>query len=83
MTWGRTLENSLNSKSISIEYDEWIAIVKGRSKWRQLTHSIPKSPDAWWLKDISRVYDYNCITQKDTQPSQTCSEGYGYIFLLL
>jgi len=25
--------------------------------------------------------DYNCITQKDTQPSQTCSEGY--IFLLL
>jgi hypothetical protein len=33
------------------------------------------------LKDTSRVNDYNCIAQKDTQPSQTCSEGY--IFLLL
>jgi hypothetical protein len=36
-------------------------------------------------KDTSRVndYNYNYITQKqkDTQPSQTCSEGY--IFLLL
>jgi hypothetical protein len=31
--------------------------------------------------DTSRVNDYNCITQKDTQPSQTYSEGY--IFLLL
>ena len=41
----------------------------------------PKLPDALWLKDTSRVNDYNCITQKDTQPSQTCSEGY--IFLLL
>jgi len=33
------------------------------------------------LKDTSRVNDYNCIAQKDTQPSQTCSKGY--IFLLL
>ena len=81
MTWGRTLENALKSKGISKEFDEWIAIAKDRSKWRQLTHSIPKPPDALWLKDTSRVNDYNCITQKDTQPSQTCSEGY--IFLLL
>ena len=22
------------------------------------------------------INDYNCITEKDTQPSQTCSEGY-------
>jgi len=54
---------------------------QGQVKWRQLTHSIPKPPDAWWLKDTSRVNDYNCITQMDTQPSQTSSEGY--IFLLL
>jgi hypothetical protein len=27
-------------------FDEWIAIAKDRSKWRQLTHSIPKPPDA-------------------------------------
>ena len=60
---------------------ERIAIPKDRSKWRQLAHSIPKSPDAWWLKGTSRVNDCNCITQKDTQPSQTSSEGY--IFLLL
>ena len=76
MTWDRTLENALKSKGITKEFDEWIAIAKDRSKWRQLTHAIPKSPDAWWLKDTSRVNDYNCITQKNTQPSQTCSEGY-------
>jgi hypothetical protein len=46
MTWGRTLENVLKSKGISKDFDEWIAIAKGRSKWRQLTHSIPKPPDA-------------------------------------
>ena len=84
MTWGRTLENALKSKGISKDFDEWI-IAKDRSKWRQLTHSIPKPPDAWRLKDTSRENDYNCITQKDTQPSQTvfqtCSEGY--IFLSL
>jgi len=81
MTWDRTLENALKSKGITKEFDEWIAIAKDRSKWRQLTHSIPKPPDAWWVTDTSRVNDSNCITQKDTQPSQTCSEGY--IFLLL
>jgi hypothetical protein len=46
MTWGRTLENALKSKGISKDFDEWIAIAKGRLKWRQLTHSIPKTPDA-------------------------------------
>ena len=46
MTWGRTLENALKSKAISKDFDEWIAIAKDRSKWRQLTHSIPKPPDA-------------------------------------
>ena len=46
MTWGRTLENALKSKGISKDFDEWIAIAKDRSKWRQLTHSIPESPDA-------------------------------------
>ena len=46
MTWGRTLENALKSKVISKDFDEWIAIAKDRSKWRQLTHSIPKPPDA-------------------------------------
>ena len=81
MTWGRALENALKSKGISKDFDEWIAIAKDRPKWRQLTHSIPKPPDARWLKGTSRENDYSCITQKDTQPSQTCSEGY--IFLLL
>ena len=80
MTWGRALENALESKGISKDFDEWIAIAKDRSKWRQLTHSIPKPPNALWLKDTSRVNDYNCITQKDTQPSQTCSCSGGFIF---
>ena len=34
----------------------------------------PKPPDAWWLKDTTRVNDYNCFMQKDTQPNQTFSE---------
>jgi len=76
MNLGRTLENTLKSKGISKDFDECIAIAKDRSKWRQLTRSIPKPPDAWWLKDTSRVNLYNCITQKGSQPSQTCSEGY-------
>ena len=52
MTWGRTLENALKSKGISKDFDEWIAIAKDRSKWKQLTHSIPTfpnllMPDGW------------------------------------
>jgi len=46
MTWGRTLENALKRKGISEEFDEWFAIAKDRSKWRQLAHSNPKPPDA-------------------------------------
>jgi hypothetical protein len=46
MIWGRTLENALNTKGISKDFSEWIAIVKDRPKWRQLTHSIPIPPDA-------------------------------------
>ena len=46
MTWGRTLENALKRKGISKEFCEWFAIAKDRSKWRQLTHSNPKPPDA-------------------------------------
>jgi len=32
-------------------------------------------------KDTTRVNDYNCFMQKDTQPSQTCSEGCTFLFL--
>jgi esterase/lipase superfamily enzyme len=46
MTWDKALENALKSKGISKDFDEWIAIAKDRSKWRQLTHSILKPPDA-------------------------------------
>ena len=40
--WGRALENALKSKGILKDFVEWIVIAKDRSKWRQLTHSIPK-----------------------------------------
>ena len=42
------MENALKSEGILKDFDEWIAIAiaKDRSKWRQLTHSIPKPPDA-------------------------------------
>jgi len=46
MISGRTLENALKRKGISKEFDEWYAIAKGRSKWRQLTHFNPKPPYA-------------------------------------
>ena len=69
MTWGRTLENALKSKGISKDFDEWIAIAKGRSKWRQLTHSIPKPPDAWLLRDTSRENDYITIALRKRTPS--------------
>jgi hypothetical protein len=36
----------LHWAGISKEFDEWIAIANDRSKWIQLTHSIPKLPDA-------------------------------------
>ena len=47
MARSRALENALNSKGISKEFDEWTAIAKDRSKSksRQLTHPIPKPPD--------------------------------------
>jgi len=46
MPWDRALENVLKRKGISKKFDEWFAIAKDRSKWRQLTHSSPKPPDA-------------------------------------
>jgi len=45
MTWGRTLENALARNGISKELDEWFAIAKDRSKWRQQNHSNPKPPE--------------------------------------
>jgi len=61
------LENALKSKGISKEVDEWFSIANDRPKRRQQTHPNPKPPDAWWLKDTSRVKDQNCFKQKDTQ----------------
>jgi len=81
MTWGRALENALKRKGISMDFDEWFAIAKGRSKWRQLAHSKPKPPDGCWLKDTMRVNDCNCFMQKDTQPNQICSDGQTFLFL--
>jgi hypothetical protein len=46
MSLGRLLVNALKSKGITKEFDEWIAIAKDRSKWRQQTSSITKPRDA-------------------------------------
>jgi hypothetical protein len=35
MTWSRALENAPKSKSISEEFDEWIAIAKDWLKLRE------------------------------------------------
>jgi len=45
MTWGGALENALKRKGIFKEFDEWFAIAKVRSKWRQLTHSNAPTPN--------------------------------------
>jgi hypothetical protein len=43
---GGTIWQAL-AEVVSKEFDdELIAIAKGRSKWRQLTHPIPRPPDA-------------------------------------
>jgi len=46
LTWGRALENMLKRKGISKKLDEWFAVAKDRSKWRQQTHTNPKPLDA-------------------------------------
>jgi len=50
-------------------------------KWRRPAQPIPKPHNTLLLKDTSRVKNYNFITQKCTQPSQACSEGYLYLLL--
>ena len=40
------LENALKHKGISKEFEQWFVVAKDRSKWRQMTHSNPKPPDA-------------------------------------
>jgi len=43
---GQGVGECAQNKGISKDLDELIAIAKDRSKWRQLTHTIPKPPDA-------------------------------------
>jgi len=57
------------------------AAQKHRKYLHKQTNLFPKPPYAWWLKDTSARSIGFCITQKDTQPIETCSEDY--IFLLL
>jgi len=79
MTWGGgALGNALKSKGIPKEFDEWFAIAKDRPKWRQQGHSKLKSPDASWLKDTSRVNNYNCFKQQDIRLNQTCFGAYTF-----
>jgi len=43
---GRVLTRLDEESLAANEPDEWFAIAKDRPKWRQLTHSDPKPPDA-------------------------------------
>ena len=69
------------AESISKEFKEWIAIAiaKDRPKWRQQTHSNQNllMLDGWWT-----IWEYMVIfalCKKNTQPSQTCTEGYTFL----
>ena len=78
MTWGRTLENALKSRSVSKEFDKWFSIAKDRPKWRQQTYSYPIPHDARWLKDnsprsvcrlASLLLDYSTALISPCEPS--------------
>ena len=81
MTRGRTLKKALKCKGLPVNFKEWRAIAEARSVRRSQTYSRPMPPSENCPCRVHESKDEHCITQMDTQPSQTCSKGY--IFLLL
>ena len=78
MTWGRALKKALICKGLPVNFKGWraIAIAEDRSEWRSRTFTKPMPPSENWSYRIRGSKDEHCITQKDTQPSQTCSRGF-------
>ena len=68
MTWGRSLKKAMQYKGLPVNFKERRAIADGRSEWRSRTYSKPGPP--------SENCSYRISSQKDTQPSQTCSGGF-------
>jgi len=73
MTWGRTLKKALKCEGLPVNFKEWRAIAEDRSEWRSRTYSKPVPPSENWSYRVHESKDEHCITQKGTQPSQTCS----------
>jgi len=76
MTWGRTLKKALKCKGLPVNFKVWRAIAEDRSEWRSRTYSRPTPPSENWSYRVHESKDVHCISQKDTQPSQTCSGGF-------
>ena len=76
MTRGRTLKKALKCKGPSVNFEEWRAIAEDRPEWRSRAYSRPMPPSENWSCRVRDSKDEHCITQQDTQPSQTCSGGF-------
>ena len=76
MTWCRTLNKALKCKGLPVNFKEWRAIAEDWSEWRSRTYSKPMPLSENWSYRVHESKDEHCITQKDTQPSQTCSGGF-------
>ena len=76
VTWGRTLKKALKCKGLPVNFKEWRAVAEDRSEWRSRTYSKPLPPSENSSYRVHESKDEHCITQKDTQPRQTCSGGF-------
>jgi hypothetical protein len=54
----------------------WRAIAENRSEWRSRMYSKPMPPSENWSYRVQKSKGEHFISQKDTQPSQTCSGGF-------
>ena len=64
---------TLHGSCLAAAWQLWRAIAEDRSDWRLRTHSRPMPPSKNGSCRVHGSKDQHCITQKDTQPSQTCS----------
>ena len=60
-------------------YEYWRGRAISTEAWQPVTYIFELAMR--WLKDTTRVNDYNSFMQKGTQPNQTCSEGRSLLFL--
>ena len=68
--------STVKCKGLPVNFKEWRAIAEDRSEWSLRTYSKPMPPSENWPYRVHESKDEHCITQKGTQPCQTCSGGF-------